>query len=306
MKRYFPLLILNFTFLIFNFQFASAIEVSGHLTEDTVWSPDNNPYHVVDNIFVDADVNLTILPGTEIYIQSTPLTNIDDFMDDFCVNAEYNLGKMFWVDGSITAIGTETDSIRFTRLNDEPDNYWGNIYITSDADKCTFKFCNFEYSGGQVIYITLLTYATVTFYNKEIEVENCHFRNYMGGVDGPAYLWMEKVSIIDNVFEIDEGINDFVENRNYTHMLMNTQIESFPDPLIAGNIFNGNYLLDVNNGYIIYNEFKDNNRVCFLAGGRGRTSYFFKNDFINQSYGILVNGDNITDSVFFKQNRFKL
>ena len=53
----FSLLIINYTLLI-------SIEVEGHLIEDTIWSPDNNPYLVVDDVYVDDDITLTILPGT--------------------------------------------------------------------------------------------------------------------------------------------------------------------------------------------------------------------------------------------------
>jgi hypothetical protein len=52
-------LILHFTFFIFHSSIAQAIEVSGHLTEDTTWNPANNPYEVVDHVFVDAGVTLT-------------------------------------------------------------------------------------------------------------------------------------------------------------------------------------------------------------------------------------------------------
>jgi hypothetical protein len=59
MKKY-VFLFFSFYFLFFAFSIAPAIEVGGHITEDTTWSPDNNPYILIDNIYVDEGVTLTI------------------------------------------------------------------------------------------------------------------------------------------------------------------------------------------------------------------------------------------------------
>jgi len=55
MKKFSFILIILFTF----FLIVSAIEVGGHLTEDTTWSPENNPYLVTSGVYVDSDVTLT-------------------------------------------------------------------------------------------------------------------------------------------------------------------------------------------------------------------------------------------------------
>lgn len=41
-----------------------AVEVEGEITTDTVWSPENNPYILTDQVYVNEGVTLTILPGT--------------------------------------------------------------------------------------------------------------------------------------------------------------------------------------------------------------------------------------------------
>ncbi|MBI9032649.1 hypothetical protein JEZ13_11700 [bacterium] len=53
-----------------------SIEVGGHLSEDTVWSPENNPYQVTEILYIDAGVTLTILPGTEVKISGASLTHL--------------------------------------------------------------------------------------------------------------------------------------------------------------------------------------------------------------------------------------
>jgi hypothetical protein len=61
MKKH--ILILTSLFLFFGIY---GIEVAGHLTEDTIWSPENNPYLVTSFLYVDSGVTLTIQPGTQV------------------------------------------------------------------------------------------------------------------------------------------------------------------------------------------------------------------------------------------------
>ena len=70
-----PFIFILFSFLLSPFSFLLSIEVEGHITEDTTWSPENNPYIVIDNIYVDAGVTLTILPGMEIKITAASCTS---------------------------------------------------------------------------------------------------------------------------------------------------------------------------------------------------------------------------------------
>ncbi|MBT6993915.1 MAG: hypothetical protein HN952_03060, partial [Candidatus Cloacimonetes bacterium] len=74
-KKVFLSIFFIFLFFILHSSFLIGIEVGGHLTEDTTWGPENNPYLVTENLYVDDDVTLTILPGTEIKINAAPLTN---------------------------------------------------------------------------------------------------------------------------------------------------------------------------------------------------------------------------------------
>ncbi|RLC55451.1 MAG: hypothetical protein DRH89_07660, partial [Candidatus Cloacimonadota bacterium] len=96
---------LFFAFLLSAFSIASAIEVGGHLTEDTTWSPENNPYLVTSGVYVDADVTLTILPGTIVKFYADYYDDIGD--DQFYFhNGEEPIAKFMRVEGRIIAEGT--------------------------------------------------------------------------------------------------------------------------------------------------------------------------------------------------------
>jgi len=94
-------------FLIPNSSIAFAIEVGGHLTEDATWSPENNPYLVIENLYVDSGVTLTILPGTEVKISGASCTSWQEFNQNFWLYNGVSIAKMLWVDGRIIAEGTE-------------------------------------------------------------------------------------------------------------------------------------------------------------------------------------------------------
>ena len=142
----FILFISHFTFLIFHSSIAYAIEVGGHLTEDTTWSPENNPYLVTSGVYVDSGVILTILPGTIVKFYSD---YYDDLGDDqfYFHSGEEPIAKFMRVEGRIIAEGTEQDSIIFTRMQDDEFYHWGTIYLPEGAQQSSFKHCLFEFSA---------------------------------------------------------------------------------------------------------------------------------------------------------------
>ena len=61
------------------FSIAYAIEVGGHLTEDTIWSPENNPYLVTGVVYVDDGLELY---NSAIYIHGFRFQQIADINTD--------------------------------------------------------------------------------------------------------------------------------------------------------------------------------------------------------------------------------
>ena len=178
----------------------TSIEVGGHISSNTTWSPDNNPYIVTHNIYVDSGVELTILPGTTIQIHAAPVT-YDTYIYDFWIHpgGESN-AKMMWVCGRIIAVGTEQDSITFTRYQDAPANMrWGNIVFDETAPRSTLKHCRLLFTFASFPYNMWLLEGALSCINGKIDVSYCRFSDYR------TAIWIDDIQepllIQGNVFQ---------------------------------------------------------------------------------------------------------
>jgi len=282
-----------------------AIEVSGHITEDTTWSPDNNPYLVVDDVYVDDDVTLTILPGTIVKFNAARLASYQD-MDNFVYYNGANIAKMIQVDGRLIANGTEEEPITFTRIQDSLYYHWGVIYLREEADLCSFKYCHFEYSAYLLIVLGIIPSGAVSMYNEEAIIEHCDFVDNFTGVYIRRYP--QKVIIknstffnIDNISPTYPGyhVNGSIE-------ISAGEINESDIVLIAGNEFinsnNSYFNLDIFDApaYVINNQFSVGGfRAAFDSHA---SSYIYNNNFINCTEGLR--GGYPNDSLFIKKNNF--
>ena len=89
---------------------------------------------------------------------------------------------MLWVDGKVIAEGTEDEPITFTRAQDSLYYHWGVIYLTENADRCIFKYCDFSYSARMMILVGILPVGAISIYNEENIIENCNFIDNFCGV----------------------------------------------------------------------------------------------------------------------------
>ena len=95
-----------------------AVFVHGHLAQETIWSPENNPYIVDGFIYVDSGVTLTIQPGVQVLVQAA---DANENWNGFRWNGSNEpQAKMFYVNGRIVAIGSEAQPIIFDRYQDHP------------------------------------------------------------------------------------------------------------------------------------------------------------------------------------------
>ena len=90
------------------------------------WTADNSPYIVTGNITVSTGSSLTIEPGVEIRF-----------------DGHYSLT----VNGLLTAVGTEANSIRFT--NDDHETGWGGIRFINAGDNSRLEYCIIEYGRNE-------------------------------------------------------------------------------------------------------------------------------------------------------------
>ncbi|MEA2096925.1 MAG: FlgD immunoglobulin-like domain containing protein [Candidatus Cloacimonadota bacterium] len=294
MKKFSFVVIILFPFFLIAF----AIEVGGHLTEDTTWSPDNNPYLVIENLYVDSGVTLTILPGTEVKIISASCTSWQELDQNFSYQNGTNIAKMFWVDGKIIAEGDEENRIIFTRLQNDPNYAWGTMYFTENADMSIFKYCDFSYSAIIGIVVGLVAKGPLSLRNGRAIIRRCNFLNNCVGISSERDT--KVLEITNNSFILDENINPFMYDMWSVHIQSyRFDNNDFPFVLIANNTFEGN-----GNYQAVYAEdlFFPFNSVYNCQGVRSYGNYF-SNEFINCENGI-ENTTSTSGPLFIKNNRF--
>ncbi len=301
MKKFSFILIILFTF----FLNISAIEVGGHLTEDTIWSPENNPYLVTSGVYVDSDVTLTILPGTIVKFNSD---YYDDLGDDqfYFHSGEEPIAKFIRVEGRIIAEGTEQDSIIFTRMQDVEYYHWGTIYLPEGAPKSSFRHCVFEFSAFTGFSLWEQPRAAIAMWNGSAMIDKCDF------IDNDTAIYIRNnvtaIQITNNYYDyIEYPHPNIISVSGYdfisAHYISNNDIES---PLIAGNTFkNGTAIHSSKSVYFVSNSIESvalNRKAIYLSSTDG-INYFYNNAIGSCSTGI-VSGSNGMDSLYIKKNNF--
>ena len=297
-----PLLIV--IFFIFYTPGALAIEVGGHLTEDTTWSPENNPYHVTANIYVEQGVTLTIQPGTQVLLNSAELV-YDNLLDSFRLFGEESVAKMFWVDGRIVAEGTEDDPIIFTRAQDSLYYHWGTIYLTEQSGLSVFKHCHIGYASKIIFDLMFHLTGAIYMRNGIAIIENCRFLDNIMSIR--CVVSSYEILIKNNHFDSFEGFHDSVHLFNIYYYI---KIGSGPNPekpiLVAGNQFVDHQGLDMCwfPTLVINNYFNETAGNGITFSGTESPSYIYNNNFFNCSDGVNGYNDDDTDSLYIKNNEF--
>ena len=289
------LFVLPLIFLLFPF-YLSSIEVGGHLTEDTTWSPDNNPYLVTEILYVDAGVTLTILPGTEIKVSGASCTSWQEYSQNFWLHNGVSVAKMFWVDGRIIAEGTAQDSITFSRMQDDPDYCWGTIYITEQADISRFEHCKFEYTAGIGIAVGNIAYGAISIYNGSGIIKKCSFVNNTSSII-TRYNDINSLEISWNIILKGSGLNNFTTNMRTFEFSTGSVLEN-KLAFIMGNSFE-NSAISFNSVNFIDNNISES--TIFIANNH-HISNLYSNEFLNCQTGI--HGGNENDSIYIKKNNF--
>ena len=220
-------------------------------------------------------MTLTILPGTEIKLQGALLTSWPEFDQSFWL--PNNQAKMIWVDGRIIAIGTAQDSIKFSKLQNTEDYFWGCIFFSEQADLPVFKFVDIQYSAGIGIELGHTARGSLSLKNGKLSLSNCYFYNNAMSI-GVYTEQIETVEILNSTFSYNPA-NYFVENMWIsTHIAITSLMADNESALVANNYF---YAKSVGgeNTYYIYNQNRYSGSLGF--GASDATLYFYKNDYFN-------------------------
>ncbi len=297
-------ILLPLIFCLFPFSLSS-IEVGGHLTEDTIWGPENNPYLVTAGIYVDVGVTLTILPGTIVKLNAALFDAAGD--DDFYFSGgEEPVAKFIRVDGRIIAEGTEQDSIIFTRLQDEQYFHWGTVYLPENAQPGRFSHCLFEFSAFTGFSLFEQPHGAISMRNGSTRIEKCSF------IDNDTAIYIRNnvtdIQIIRNYFDYFEYPHPniiHVSGMDFIgiHYIFNMNIGS---PLIAGNIFmHGTAINSSKSMYFVDNSIQSvtfYRDAIYMSSTHGK-SYFYNNIIGSTSTGINSFSSG-TDSLYIKNNLF--
>jgi len=296
MRRIRPILLIALFIFISNLH--SQTEVGGHLSEDTIWNPEDSPYLVTEILYVDPGVTLTILPGVEVKVSSAPCTNWQERTQNFWLYNGVSVAKMIRVNGRIIAEGTKQDSIVFTRLQDDPDYYWGNIYITEQADMSRFEHCKFEYTAGIGIALGHVAYGALSILNGKVVVKNSFFQNNASMIS-TYFGFTKEIEIINNKFASGNGLNNFVLGIGGTDLSITSPMEGYKPALIANNVFEGSNIGV--RAYYVNNHHVDS----FVNTGSSQwnaSSYFYDNHFID-CYRAIHSWTRLA-SIYIRNNNF--
>lgn len=251
------------------YSFLSGIDVEGSIYEDTVWSPENNPYHVVGDIIVEEDVTLTIEPGVLVLLKSMLMYDLDDFISNANYNSIDHTGNIF-VYGELETIGTETDSIRFTRDTDSLYYHWGIIRIYNQESRTHFRYCHIDHSSAILTFGSRFE-GSITSDSRDIIIEDCYFFNNYTNISRENNPMDSYISVRNSSFMTELGeIGDYWGNNGVGYS-MNTGYGYY-----TGNYFESK---DLNLcGLVAYNTFRERYR-WHLYHGIDTPIYIYDNDF---------------------------
>ncbi|MFQ5883779.1 MAG: right-handed parallel beta-helix repeat-containing protein, partial [Thermoplasmata archaeon] len=116
--------------------------VSGHITNDTVWNQSNSPYIVVDDIYVDYNVTLTIEWG---------------------VSVRFETFVSLFVYGELRILGDRNERVILTsNLSMPSPGVWGNLTIKSGG-KADVSYADVSYAADVQIYSDWNSFANTKF-----------------------------------------------------------------------------------------------------------------------------------------------
>ena len=269
---------------------ANATYIEGTITQDTIWTLTDSPFILSKNITVYPTVTLTIEPGVQV-----------------------RFGGYFSliVEGSLSAIGEENNTITFTSNKDQPGTGDWIAIEFSGTEPSTLTYCSMQYAIN-----------ATTIENSNVKIENCEIaNNSQNGIAIENSIVEVKYNEIAN--NLESGIcitgNNQVNIQNNTIsankngilltgssttgvsiteniVMSNTQsgiqlnVNGYSDPTIVNNILSANnigfYITGQANTYITRNSISYNTIGIHYEESTDHTAYY--NDIYGNQYGMNV------------------
>ncbi|HNU97708.1 MAG TPA: hypothetical protein PKG99_03390, partial [Candidatus Syntrophosphaera thermopropionivorans] len=154
----------------------NATDVSGN--QSGTWTIANSPYNIIGDVTVPNNSSLTIEPGVSIY----------------------SMGNFYLtVQGTLSAIGTVTDTIRFKSGQNDPNALWKGIRLENETQTSYISYCYLEkaeYGVNSVNSPVQITHSRFSYNQKAMQI-------FAIGASNPA-----NVTVSENIIEwsIHNGI----------------------------------------------------------------------------------------------------
>jgi PKD repeat protein len=248
-----------------HFEGVEVLSVKGLVTSDTVWRLEDSPIEVPGNVTIDGGATLSIEPGVEVRFEAGSSLIVNN--------------------GSLYAVGTDINQIKFTSSKSEPAaGDWNGIKFYGD-ENCVFamSFCDVEYAKDG---ITIASSARAMIENSTI------IGNDLSGINvvGVANLLIRKNSVGLNA----KGIYGLGVKISGLRIIGN-QISSNGDGI---HLYAYGENSRINNITISDNAFKANTNGIYLhsGAGTGANSYINNvtishNSMESHEYGIYLLSD---------------
>ena len=250
-------------------------QISGGINEDTDWTIENSPYIITGNTVVFGKNTLTIEPGVVIKFEDNVQLRIQ---------------------GKLTAIGNESDTIIFTSNNPNPKyGAWNEIYFEFEAE-CQLEFAKFEYAKNSLRF----NYIKSTSQMKNLVFSNNSFA--VNGNRGLRGFSFKNVRFINN----DIGIGEAYGGVKLTNCLFDSN--RIGAELLASSVDNCQFLNNSEIGLTGHTSTIRNSRFEFnnigleqsFSGGP-QSSKMIGNNISNNNIGLSITGKN--PKAVFKNNK---
>ena len=254
----------------------------GPISTDSTWSVAGGPYLVTGDVTVQSGVTLTVEAGVEVRF----LSNRDDQQGGW-----YETLSEIIISGTLDAVGTETDSIRWTLQSAEPQRgQWGGIrFDYMGSGNLVYNVVRYASTGVLFSYYDTvaasLTHSRISNNNTGIvisEAEGVEIRQNVisGNSTGVRVYYSDSLTIYDNLITSNGEYGVHLEmsdatvdsNRitnNYTGLYISNYYGAISRPTVLHNTITDNSYYGIFTygevaPLVNYNNLNDNGEYAFF------------------------------------------